>query len=70
MKNTLLALSIAVAMTGLFTQCQSSGNKVAEYFSFRIEAFLPVITPHIICSCLACIYKLFGIIQRRITFHC
>ena len=26
MKNTLLALSIAVAMTGLFTQCQSSGN--------------------------------------------
>lgn len=26
MKNTLLALSMAVAMTGLFTQCQSSGN--------------------------------------------
>ena len=29
-------------------------------------AFLPVITPHIICSCLACIYKLFGIIH---PFH-
>ena len=27
MKNTLLALSMAVALTGLFTQCQSSGNK-------------------------------------------
>lgn len=26
MKNTLLALSMAVALTGLFTQCQSSGN--------------------------------------------
>lgn len=26
MKNTLLALSMTVAMTGLFTQCQSSGN--------------------------------------------
>lgn len=26
MKNTLLALSMAVAMTGLFTQCQSSRN--------------------------------------------
>lgn len=26
MKNTLLALSMAVSLTGLFTQCQSSGN--------------------------------------------
>lgn len=38
MKNTLLALSMAVALTGLFTQCQSSGNN----HQTRQTALIPI----------------------------